>query len=78
MYTYENAGFYVLCIDDFKILNIFIKLSKFSSIFHRETSQALTPPPTPQRPCNVSHGQNRYVTLPSAVRTHDQQSASAR
>ena len=59
-YTSENAGFCILCIDDFKILKIFIKLSKFSTIFHRETSQA----PTPQRPYDVSREQNRYVTLP--------------
>ena len=32
-YTYENAGFCILCIDDFKILKIFNKLSKFSTIF---------------------------------------------
>ena len=33
-YTYENAGFCVLCINDFKILKIFDKLSdKFSIIF---------------------------------------------
>ena len=44
-YTYENAGFCILCIDDFKILKMFIKLSKFSTIFHRETSQAPTAPP---------------------------------
>ena len=37
-YTYENAGFCVLCIHGFKILKIFIKQSKFSTIFHRETS----------------------------------------
>ena len=46
-YTYENAGFFILCIDDFKILKIFIKLLKFSTIFHRERSQAATPPPLP-------------------------------
>ena len=46
-YTYENAGFCILCIDDFKILKIFIKLSKFFAIFHQETSQAPTPPPHP-------------------------------
>ena len=51
--------FCILCIDDFKILKIFIKLSKFSTIFHRETSQA-----PPQRPYDVSRRQNRYVTLP--------------
>ena len=44
-YTYENAGFCVLCIDDFKMLKTFNKLSKFSAIFHRETSQATTPHP---------------------------------
>ena len=32
-YTFENAGFCILCIDDFNILKIFIKLSKFSTIF---------------------------------------------
>ena len=53
-YTYENVGFCIL----FKILNVFIKLSKFSTIFHQETSQA------PKRPYDVSRGQNRYVTLP--------------
>ena len=42
-YTYENPGFCILCIDDFKILKIFNKLSKSSTIFHRETSQELTP-----------------------------------
>ena len=46
-YTYENAGFCKLCIDDFKILKFFIKLLKFSTIFHRETSQVPTPPPPP-------------------------------
>ena len=51
--------FCILCIDDFKILKIFIKLSKFSTIFHQETSQA--PTPFPQRPYDVSRGQNRYV-----------------
>ena len=45
-YTHENAGFlYIICIDDFKILKILNKSSKFSTIFHRETSQAPTPPP---------------------------------
>ena len=32
-YTYENAGLGILCADNFKILKIFIKLSKFSMIF---------------------------------------------
>ena len=38
---------YFNCIDDFKILKSFNKLSKFSTIFHRETSQApiSLPPP---------------------------------
>ena len=44
-YTDENAGFCILCIDDFKILKIFNKLSKFSTIFHWEMSQAPPPPP---------------------------------
>ena len=50
-YTYENAGFCILCIDNFKILKFLNKLLKFSMIFT-------------QRPCDVSCGQNRYVTLP--------------
>ena len=37
-YTYKNAGFCILCINDFKILKIFIKLSKFSTLFQRETA----------------------------------------
>ena len=46
-YTYENAEFCTLCIDDYKILQIFDRLStKFFTISHRETSQV----PTPQRP----------------------------
>ena len=30
-------------------------------MFHREMSQAPTPLPIPQRPYDVSRGQNRYV-----------------
>ena len=44
-YTYENPGFCVLCIDDFKILKTFQNCRNFSMIFHRETSQAPTPSP---------------------------------
>ena len=57
---------FVYFIDNFKILKNFFKPSKFSTIFHRETSQAPPPPPPPpppQRPYDVSRGQNRYVTL---------------
>ena len=61
-YTYENAGFGILCVDNFKILKIFIKLSKFSMIFKEKRHRRQ--PPTPQRPYDVSRGQNRYVTLP--------------
>ena len=43
-YTYENAGFCILCMDVFKIL----KTIEIFHDFHRETSQATTPPP--QRP----------------------------
>ena len=50
-YTYENAGFCIFCIDDFKVLKIFNKLLKFSTIFHRETSPRFftekQPPPPP-------------------------------
>ena len=55
-YIYENVGF---CRDDFKILRIFIKLTEFSTIFHREMSQAPNSPPHPQRPYNVSRGQSQ-------------------
>ena len=43
----KMLDFCILCIDDFKILKIFNNLSKFSTIFHRETSQAPPPPPHP-------------------------------
>ena len=61
--------FCILCIDDFKILKIFDKLSEFSTIFYRETSQVPTPPPpplTPQRPHDVSRGQNRFPKATAA------------
>ena len=45
-YTYKNTGFCILCIDDFKILKFFNKLSKFSTNFYRKTSQPPTPTPT--------------------------------
>ena len=57
---------YFVAIHDFKKLKIFNKLSKFPTVF-TETSQAPTPPPPPpgpQRPYNVSRGQNRYVMRP--------------
>ena len=56
-YTYENAGF---CTDKFKILKFSNRLQIFHD-FNRETSQESPPPPTSM---DVSHGQNRYVTLP--------------
>ena len=52
-YTYENAGFCILCTDDFKTLKIFNKLPNFSTIFHQETPQApvpVAPTLTLQRP----------------------------
>ena len=45
-YTYENAGFCILCIDYFKILKMFIKLSKCSTIFQSQV------PPHP-RPTSI-------------------------
>ena len=58
----KMVDFCMLCmLDDVKILKILNRLSKFSTIFHRETSQA--PPPPPERPYDVYRGQNRYVTL---------------
>ena len=38
------------------------KLSNFSMMFYRETSQLQTP--HPKRPYDVSRGQNRYARLP--------------
>ena len=61
-YTYENAGVCILCIDEFKILQFSNRLSKFSMIFIEKRHRCQ--PPTPQRPYDVSRGQNRYVTLP--------------
>ena len=55
-YTYDDAGFCIVCINDFTTLRIFNKLSKFSTIFHRE--------PSSPRPYDIFRGQNRYVTLP--------------
>ena len=66
-YTYENAGFCVLCIDDFKILKNFNTLSKFSTFFTEKRHRRHLP--TPQRPHDVSRGQNRYVTLPLSFLT---------
>ena len=65
-YTYENAGFCILCIDDFKLLKILIYQTIES--FHDFSPSNVTganppPPPTPYRPYDVSRGQNRYVTL---------------
>ena len=45
-YTHENAGFCILCIDDFKIIKIFYQAIEIFHVFYRETSQA-PPPPTP-------------------------------
>ena len=43
----KMVDFCILRIDDFKILKILNRLSKFSTILYRETSQAPTlPPPT--------------------------------
>ena len=63
-YTYENAGFCILCIDEFKILKFSNRLSKFSMILTEKRHRSQPPFPPPQRPYDVSHGQNRYVTLP--------------
>ena len=43
-YTYENAGFCVLCIDDFKILKNFNKLSNFPRFSTRNVTGANPPP----------------------------------
>ena len=45
-YAYENAGFCILCVDNFKILKIFIKLSKFSMTFTEKRHWRQPPPPT--------------------------------
>ena len=63
-YTYKNAGFCILCIDEFKILKFSNRLSKFSMIFTEKRHRRQPSPPAPQRPYDVSRGQNRYVTLP--------------
>ena len=46
-YTYENAGFCVLIIDDFKILKKFYKLLKFPRFSLRNVTGANPPPPPP-------------------------------
>ena len=71
-YTYENAGFCILCIEDFKILKIFNKLSKFSHHFslRNVTGANLNPPPPSRRPYDVHRRQNRYVRLPQDSQLH--------
>ena len=49
-YTYENAGFCVRCIDDFKISKKFYKLSKFFTFFTEKRHSRHPPPPTPPTP----------------------------
>ena len=62
-YTYElNAGFCVLCIDDFKILKKFTNYQNFPRFSPRNVTGAN--PSTPQHPYDVSRGQNQYMTLP--------------
>ena len=46
-YTDENAGFCVLCIDDFKILKNLSKLSKFFTFFTEKRHRRNSPPPPP-------------------------------
>ena len=46
-YTYENARFCILCIDEFKILKFSNTLSKFSMISSRNVTSATPPPPPP-------------------------------
>ena len=41
-YTQVNGGFCILCTDDFKILKLSNKLSKFSTLFTEKTSHAPT------------------------------------
>ena len=64
--TYKNAGFCILCTDEFKILKFSNRLSKFSMMFTKKRHRHQpSPPRTPQRSYDdISHGQNRYVTLP--------------
>ena len=57
----EMLDFCILCIDDFKILKIFNKLSKFSTIFSKNRHRYHPSHPPPQCPYDVSHGQNQYV-----------------
>jgi hypothetical protein len=54
---------FVYITDLTSTLRLSKKLSKFSMMFYRETSQ-LQPTPTPKRTYDVSRGQNRYVRLP--------------
>ena len=52
-YTYENAGFCILCIDDMKILKIFVKLSKFSTVFTEIRHRRQPPPLSPHFPTSI-------------------------
>ena len=57
----KMLDFCILCMDDSKILNIFNNRN-FHDFSPRNVTGATSPPP--QRPYDVSGGQNRYVTLP--------------
>ena len=61
-YTYKNAGFCIFCTEDFKILKFLANYRIFLRFFTEKRHRRQTP--TPQRPYDVSRGQNRYVTLP--------------
>ena len=63
-YTNKNAGFCIFCIDDFKILKI-CNNRNFRRFFIEKRHRRQ--PPLPQRPYDVSRGQNRYATLPYHV-----------
>ena len=46
-YTYENVGFCILCIDEFKILKFSNRLLKFFTIFAEKRHRRLLLPPLP-------------------------------
>ena len=46
-YTYENAGFCILCVDNFKILKLLPNHGNFPQLFNEKRHRRQPPPPPP-------------------------------
>ena len=68
--------FCILCIDDFKIAKIFNKLSKFSRFFTEKRHRRQPHPHPPQRPYDVSRGQNDYNSMTRIIQSQNKNDQS--